>query len=254
MPRKTLITILIWLLLPVVTAGQSAERVIVFGTSASNPPMEFIDFQRQIAGFSIDYLRAAGREAGFIPRFRKIPWEQLFQGLASHRFDAISASVSRNSDPTSMDFSIPYCTLYQAIVTPKSSSLTNLEELDDHQVGVVRNRAGHQLLRQWPHITLRTFLGINQALQALVSGDLDAVVCDHPRAVYLINNNYQATLRIAAVLTRASGRELVFPVNRGNHQVLELINRGIQAVKDKGIDQQLREKWFSVEPADRDEP
>jgi polar amino acid transport system substrate-binding protein len=33
-------------------------------------------------------------------------------------------------------------------------------------------------------------------------------------------------------------------VKKGNHAVLDLLNQGIKAVQEKGIDQQLKAKWM----------
>jgi polar amino acid transport system substrate-binding protein len=33
-------------------------------------------------------------------------------------------------------------------------------------------------------------------------------------------------------------------VNKGNKEVLDLLNKGITAVKEKGIEDELRKKWI----------
>lgn len=44
-----------------------AETTIVFATDATWPPMEMVNDQKQVVGYSIDYMTAAGKEAGFTP-------------------------------------------------------------------------------------------------------------------------------------------------------------------------------------------
>jgi polar amino acid transport system substrate-binding protein len=34
-------------------------------------------------------------------------------------------------------------------------------------------------------------------------------------------------------------------VRKGNAETLDLVNKGLQAVKSKGIDSQLKDKWFN---------
>ena len=71
-----------------------AETRIVFATDATWPPMEFVNAEKEIVGFSIDFLKAAGKEAGFTPVFKNTAWDGIFAGLAVGKYDAISSSVS----------------------------------------------------------------------------------------------------------------------------------------------------------------
>ncbi|MBN1140245.1 MAG: transporter substrate-binding domain-containing protein, partial [Deltaproteobacteria bacterium] len=64
-----------------VTTVQATERVIIFATDATWPPMEFVDANKKITGFSVDYMTAAGKEAGFTPKFMAVAWDGIFAGL-----------------------------------------------------------------------------------------------------------------------------------------------------------------------------
>jgi polar amino acid transport system substrate-binding protein len=83
------------------------------------------------------------------------------------------------------------------------------------------------------------------AMEDLFNGRIDGVVCDDPVATQYVfkRRDYAAKLKIAAVLN--TGQEFYgVAVQKGNHAVLDLINRGIQAVQAKGIDKQLQAKWI----------
>jgi polar amino acid transport system substrate-binding protein len=44
---------------------KTAVKKIVVATDATWPPMEYVDENKKIVGFDIDYLTAAAKEAGF---------------------------------------------------------------------------------------------------------------------------------------------------------------------------------------------
>ena len=71
-----------------------AETTIVFATHATWPPMEMVNDQKQVVGYSIDYMTAAGKEAGFTPVFKNTAWDGIFAGLSANKYDAIVSSVS----------------------------------------------------------------------------------------------------------------------------------------------------------------
>jgi len=82
-------------------------------------------------------------------------------------------------------------------------------------------------------------------MEDLFNGRLDGVVCDDPVAAQyaLQKPEYAAKLKIAAVLD--TGDEFYgVAVKKGNKEVLDLINKGIKAVQEKGLDKELRAKWI----------
>jgi polar amino acid transport system substrate-binding protein len=70
-------------------------------------------------------------------------------------------------------------------------------------------------------------------------------VCDDPTAAQyaLQKAEYAAKLKIAAVLE--TGDEYYgIAIQKGNKEVQDLLNKGIEAVQKKGIDKELRKKWI----------
>ncbi len=83
-----------WVLLVALCGPVAAETTIVFATDATWPPMEFVNDQKQVVGYSIAFMTAAGKEAGFTPVFKNTAWDGIFAGLEAKKYDAIVSSVS----------------------------------------------------------------------------------------------------------------------------------------------------------------
>ena len=111
---------LIALALVLLTGTAMAEKTIVFATDSTWPPMEFVDENKNIVGFAIDYMTAAGKLAGFKAEFKAVAWDGIFAGLAGGQYDAICSSVSITEErKKKMDFSEPYFKVRQALVVKK---------------------------------------------------------------------------------------------------------------------------------------
>ena len=54
-------------------------------------------------------------------------------------------------------------------------------------------------------------------------------------------------MHVAVVLPVDVPEYYGFAVDKGNTKVVELLNKGIAAVKAKGIDKELRKKWIGAE-------
>lgn len=222
-----------------------AETTIVFATDATWPPMEFVNDQKQLVGYSIDFMTAAGKEAGFTPVFKNTAWDGIFAGLAANKYDAIVSSVSITEErKKAMDFSEPYYTVRQALIVPKASTAKSLADLKDQKVGGQIGTTGFFAIKAAVGVVPKSYDEVGLAMEDLNVGRIAAVVCDDPVAVNYALNNYKDTLKIAAVIETGAAENYGVAAKKGNTTTLALINKGILAVKAKGIDKELIQKWM----------
>ena len=222
-------------------------REIVFATDATWPPMEFVDADKNIVGYSIDYMTAAGKEAGFTPVFKAVAWDGIFAGLDALKYDAICSSVSITEERKKvMDFSEPYFKVRQALIVSTDSNAKSLEDLKGKKVGTQISTTGTFAVKKVEGVISKTYDEVGLAIEDLYNGRIDAVVCDDPVAANyaLANEKYKAKLRIAAVIESGDVEYYGVAVKKGNAEILDLVNKGIQAVKAKGLDKDFQKKWI----------
>jgi len=231
----------------VLMTGSAWAKTIVFATDSTWPPMEFVDENKKIVGFSIDYMNEAGKLAGFTAEFKAVAWDGIFAGLAGGQYNAICSSVSITEErKQKMDFSIPYFKVRQALVVRKDSQVKSLDELKGKKVGTQISTTGTFAVQKVEGVVSKTYDEVGLAIEDLYNGRIDGVVCDDPVAANyaLTNEKYKATLKIAAVIETGEVEYYGIAVQKGNKEILDLVNKGIKAVQEKGIDQQLRKKWI----------
>ncbi len=225
--------------------AQTKPTTIVFATDATWPPMEFVNDQKQVVGYSIDYMTAAGKEAGFTPVFKNTAWDGIFAGLAAGKYDAVVSSVSiTDKRKQAMDFSIPYYTVRQALIVKKDSTAKGLEDFKGKKVGAQLGTTGYFATQAVAGVEAKSFDEVGLAMEALNNGNIDAVVCDDPVAANYALNKYKDTLKIAAILKSKEAENYGVAIKKGNKAILQLIDKGIAAVKAKGIDKELQKKWI----------
>lgn len=222
-----------------------AQKEIIFASDATWPPMEFVDANKNIVGYSIDYIKAAGELAGFTPVFKNVAWDGIFSGLAAGKYDAICSSVSITEDrKKTMDFSTPYFKVRQALIVPKTSTAKNLSELKGQKVGGQIGTTGYFAIKAAEGVEAKSYDEVGLAMEDLNVGRIAAVVCDDPVAVQYAMNQYKDTLKIAAIIETGEAEFYGIAVNKGNKEKLELINKGIEAVIASGKDKELQKKWM----------
>ena len=220
-------------------------KKITVATDATWPPMESIDEERNIIGFDIDILKAAAKEGGFEVEFINQAWDGIFAGLEADKYHAIISSVTITDErKQTMDFSIPYVHVGQILVVNKDSSVTNLSQLEGKKVGVQISTTGALEVRKNSKIILKEYDEIGLAIEDLVNGRIDAVVCDNPTAANYVlqNQKYKPIIKMAGDIFTTE--QYGIAVKKGNTEILELLNNGINKVKEKGIDKELEIKWL----------
>lgn len=237
------------LMLVAMTASPSLAKTIVFATDATWPPMEFVDANKQITGYAIDYMKAAGKEAGFTPEFKAVAWDGIFAGLASGKYNAICSSVSITEErKNSMDFSTPYFKVRQALVVPAKSTAKCIDDMKGKTLGAQISTTGHFTVKKTEGVKDKSYDEVGLAFEDLYNGRIDGVVCDDPVAAQyaLQNDKYKSALKIACIIEVGEDEYYGIAVQKGNKEDLDLINKGIEAVQKKGIDKQLLAKWIGA--------
>ncbi|MBW1708816.1 MAG: basic amino acid ABC transporter substrate-binding protein [Deltaproteobacteria bacterium] len=227
--------------------GTAWARTIVFATDATWPPMEFVDANKQTVGFAVDYMTAAGKEAGFTPVFKSVAWDGIFAGLGAGKYDAICSSVSITEKRKKvMDFSEPYFTVRQALVVRNESNAKSLDALKGKRVGTQISTTGTFAVKRVKGVISKTYDEIGLAIEDLFNGRIEGVVCDDPVAAQyaLTNEKYKKTLKISSIIKTAEAEYYGIAVKKGNKEVLDLVNKGIRAVKAKGLDKPILKKWI----------
>jgi polar amino acid transport system substrate-binding protein len=226
--------------------ASSGGKKLLVATDATWPPMEYMDSDRNIVGFDIDIFKAIAKEGGFEVEIISQAWEGIFAGLESGHYDAVISSITITDErKQKMDFTIPYVHCGQILVVKKEdNTTTKLSQLEGKKAGVQISTTGALEVRKNNKITLKEYDEIGMAIEDLANGKIDAVVCDNPIAANYVlqNQKYKPILKMAG--ERFTDELYGIAVKKGNKEILDLINDGINKVQAKGIDKELEVKWL----------
>lgn len=221
-------------------------RTITVGTDATWPPMEFVNEDKELAGYDIDLMNAIADAAGFEVEFQNTAWDGIFAGLGTGEYDAVISSVTITEDrQKTMDFSEPYINAGQVLIVQQSTTgVETLEDLVGERVGAQIGTTGAFEVDKVDGVELSTYDELGLAIEDLANGRIAGVVADTPIAAdyVLQNDEYSDTLKIVGEPFTEEFYGIA--VEKGNDEVLALINEGLAQVKDEGIPEQLEDKWL----------
>jgi polar amino acid transport system substrate-binding protein len=219
---------------------------IVIATDATWPPMEMVDENKEIVGFDIDLMKAAAQAGGFTVEFKNTAWDGIFAGLGAGEYDAVMSSVTITEDrKETMDFSVPYINAGQVLIVPQETNdVTTLADLKGKTAAAQIGTTGSFEIEKVQGVELKTYDEIGLAFEDMANGRVDAVVADTPVAAdfALMNPNYKDKFKIVG--KPFTEEYYGVAVKKGNTEVLNTINKGLNAVLDTDTYNKIEDKWL----------
>ncbi len=221
--------------------------VVKVGTNAEYQPFEFVDENGNIVGFDIDIVNAIAERAGFKPEFINTKWDGIFVALANGEFDAVASSVTITDErKKSIDFSEPYFNAGQAIATTAdNTAITGPESLTEGvKVGVQLGTTGDIWLTENTKADVQRFDENPLAVQALASGDIDAVVGDSPTLADILKQNPELKLKIVG--EPFTDEFYGIAIHQGLTDLKASIDKGLAEIKADGTYDAIYAKYFGT--------
>lgn len=226
-------------------SAAAAPKSIKVATDATWPPMEMVDANKKIVGYDIDFLNAVAKEAGIKVEFKNTAWDGIFAGLDSGQYDAIISSVTITDErKAKYDFTEPYTSIGQILVVPKTDkSSKKIADLKGKKVGAQIGTTGAFEVKKVAGVELKTYDEIGLAFEDMAAGRITGVVCDEPVAAHfaLKKQEYKEKFKIVGSSFTKEGYGIV--VKKGNKELVDLLNKGIKAVKSKKLDTKIHNQW-----------
>jgi len=226
----------------------AAETMTVrVGTNAEYQPFEFVDEEGKIVGFDVDLLNAVAERAGLQLEWINTKWDGIFVALANGEFDVVISAVTITDErKQTVDFSDPYFNAGQAMaVRADNTSITGPDSLAEGvKVGVQLGTTGDIWLTENTTADVQRFDENPLAIQALASGDVDAVVADSPTLADILRQNPELNLKIVG---EPFTEELYgIAIRKGQDDLVARINAALAEIRADGTYDAIYNTWFGT--------
>jgi polar amino acid transport system substrate-binding protein len=225
--------------------GGGQKSVVRVATDATWPPFEYVDdTSKDIVGFDIDLMKAIAEEAGLTIEYSNVPWDSLLAGMAQCQYDAaISAMTITPERAEQFAFSDPYFAAGQVVtVQINNTDITGRDSLAGKTVGVQLGTTGDIEAQKIAGATVKNYDDIGLAFQDLMNGQVDAVIADNPLALGYIGQNPDKLKTAGEVFT---DEFYGIAVCKDKTDLVAQLNKGLAAVKAKGLIDELTTKWIA---------
>lgn len=216
---------------------------VVYGADEAFRPYEWFSEDGRLEGFQIELIRAIAESSERRISFVTGPWETIRQGLIAGNIHVVSMfdqPVRREY----ADFSKPHSVLASEIfIRIGSKPILSIADLAGKEVIQQSGALSTEYLRtqsiQYTSIPVRDQF---EAMRLLASGKHDCVITTQVGGRYALQK-----LGIKSIVTSGQpilASNVAFAVRKGNQDLLQWLNAGIDRVKADGTYEQLYQKWF----------
>ncbi|PZO38634.1 MAG: ABC transporter substrate-binding protein [Shackletoniella antarctica] len=229
--------------------GDSAGGgTLTMATSADYPPYEYVETTggtEEIVGFDVDIARHITTELGYDLEITNIDFNGLIPALQAGRADFVMAGMTPTEERLqNVDFSELYYDAKQTIVFPSGGGIATPADLEGKTVGVqlgsIQEGLAEDLAAETPGMQLSPLNRINEIVQELKSGRIDAAIIeDTVAAGFLANNPDLEAVEIPE--EGPVGSAVAFPKDS---ELTSEFDRVLAEMESSGLMAELVAKWF----------
>ncbi|MBN1851052.1 MAG: transporter substrate-binding domain-containing protein [Deltaproteobacteria bacterium] len=228
------------------SASESSTSGLVKAAVLKNfPPQYSTSKDGMPQGFAIDIIEEIAKIAGFeIEYVIKESWEEVFEAVKSGQADIIPNQGITDVREQWFSFSLPVETFPVSLFTRTyEKDISSVSSLFGRKVAVIRLNVGEVLMRKQSGVLVRTYDHIQDALFALLSGNVDALIFPEP-VLWKLARDAGIEDKIKVV-----GQPLIeilrsVSVSKDNTALLNKIDAAVRTLVGSAEYQKIYTKWY----------
>ena len=215
------------------------ENTLTMATNAEFPPFEYLEGE-EIVGADVDIANAIAEKLGKTLEITNIDFDAALTGAATGKYDVAIAGVTATDERRqNMGFTNDYYTASQAIIVTADSAIKAVADLEGKTISCQEGTTGEQYLLDNSY-SVQSFKTGAEAITALVSGKVDAVVIDDAVARALSAKQDGKTVVLDEALTEEA---YAIVTKLGNDELIAEINAALDELKAEGKLAEIFEKY-----------
>ena len=240
-----LATAMVLLACTLTACGSSAKGgKITFGTNAEFPPFEYVTSEGvidQYDGIDMAIAKSIAEQNDMTVVVENMEFDSLLVALQNGQIDAVIAGMTATDERReTVDFSTPYYTATQVMIVKEDSDIASAADMADKKICVVQGYTGEVCVNDMGY-PYEAFKKGTEAVMELVNGKCDVVVIDSATAQKYVSDN--EGLKIVEDASAFESEEYAIAVQKGNTELLEKINKSIEAMLADGTVNELAVKY-----------
>ena len=240
---------------PAAEAGSTAETAADFttvedgklhmATNATFPPYESIADDGTFEGIDVDIAGKIAEKLGLELVVDDMEFGSIITSVQTGKEDIAMAGMTVTDErKQNVDFSDSYATGVQVVIVPEDSDIKSIDDLQGKLIGCQESTTGYAYCSDdYGEDMVTAFPSGTNAVQALLTGKIDAVVIDkQPAEAYVAQNEGLKILDTEYVT-----ENYAIGVSKDNTALRDAVNNALKELIDDGTVQAILDQYIKAE-------
>ena len=216
---------------------------LIMATNAYFPPYEYYEGDK-IVGIDVEIAQAVADKLGLELEIQDIEFDSIIAGIQAGKYDIGAAGMTvTEARLKSVNFSSTYATGIQSIIVTEDSPISDIDALiaGDYIIGVQSGTTGDiYMTDEVGDERIDRYSKGNDAVVALMSGKVDAVVIDDQPAQAFVKANEGLTI----LDTPYAIEDYAMAISKDNEELLKKVNEALKELSEDGTIDKIIEKYI----------
>ena len=221
---------------------KGTQKKYIIGMSADFAPFEYRE-NGEIVGFDVDLAKKIEEQAGIILEIQDIAFAGLLPALQTGKIDVILSGMSVTEDrKKAVNFTSPYFNVSQVIVVrDDNNTIINKASLAGKNIGVALGTTSDTTAENIEGINLIKYNKTYEAILALNTDKIDAIVLDYQQAKNFVGQNPELKI-LSEELAR---EEYAMAIGKKNTELLDILNDALGEIVGSEFYEELLIKYIA---------
>ena len=249
--KKKMVSLMLCICMAVAVAGCGGKKFnnpkkgdeLIMATNAYFEPYEYYEGDA-VVGIDAEIAQAIADKMGMTLKIEDMEFDSIIAAVNSGKAHIGVAGMTVTEDRLeNVDFSDSYTTATQVIIVQEGSEIAGADDLEGKKVGVQLGTTGDICAADIKDVQLEQYNKGMDAVQALANGMIDAVIIDNEPAKQFVAKAEGLTILEEEFVTE----EYAIAVAKGNEELLDDINKALDAIIADGTVKGIVDKYITAE-------
>ncbi len=222
---------------------------LIMSTNAKFPPYEMVADNGSFEGIDVEIAQKIADKLGLELVVDDMGFDAALQAAQQGKSDMVMAGVTVSDERKAvMDFSDSYANGVQVVIVKNGSAIKTIDDLKGKMIGTQKGTTGYIYCSDTEkndgfgedHVT--AYDDGASAIQALVNGQVDAVVIDNAPAKEYVKANAGLTI----LSTEYKNEDYAIGVKKGNTALLTAVNAALKELIADGTVKSIVDKYIAT--------
>lgn len=219
------------------------KDTLVMATNAEFPPYEYYDGD-DVVGIDVEIAQAVCDELGKELVVEDMAFNSIITSVASGKADFGLAGITiTDTRKESVNFSDTYAHASQVVIVTEDSDITCVDDLTGKTLGVQLGTTGDIYAGDVEGATVERYNKGFEAVQAMMTGKIDAVIIDQEPAKAFVAENEG----IKILEEKFTEEDYAMAIAKDNDELVEAVNEALATLKASGKLDEIVAKYIKAE-------